>query len=160
MSAPTSGIFGDGEKIGAALSRERERPRYYDYSPASNKLKFVHTSVALGATFRLPLRVRSIFLNARERLILRTDDGAEAPAARQRGAIDATCCGDDRHPSPTEIEAPTVTIASPPRMKPSMAVARLIRRREMVELGKMKQSCEIAAVIERVFMCAVDTLIE
>ena len=37
-------------------------------SPASNKLKFVHTSVALGATFRLPLRVRSIFLNARERL--------------------------------------------------------------------------------------------
>ena len=68
MSAPTLGIFGEGEEIGAALSRERERPRYYDYSPASNKLKFVHTSVALGATFRLPLRVRSIFLNARERL--------------------------------------------------------------------------------------------
>ena len=159
MSAPTSGIFGDGEKIGAALSRGRAAP-ILRLPPASNKLKFVHTSVALGATFRLPLRVRSNFLNARERLILRTDDGAEAPAARQRGAIDATCCGDDRHPSPTEIEAPTVTIASPPRMKPSMAVARLIRRREMAELGKMKQSCEIAAVIERVFMCAVDTLIE
>ena len=31
MSAPTSGICGDGEEIGAALSRGRERPRYYDY---------------------------------------------------------------------------------------------------------------------------------
>ena len=79
MSAPTLGIFGDGEEIGAALSRGRERPRYYDYSPASNKLKFVHTSVALGVTFRLLLWVGSISLNAR-------DLAFRAPTARAKAA--------------------------------------------------------------------------
>ena len=39
--------------------------------------------------------------------------------------------------SAKNIEAPTVTIASPPRIKPSMAVARLIKRREIVEAFMM-----------------------
>ncbi len=39
--------------------------------------------------------------------------------------------------SAKNIEAPTVTIARPPRMKPSIAVARLISRREIVEAFMM-----------------------
>jgi hypothetical protein len=29
MTAPTFGDIGDGEKVGAALSTDRERPRFY-----------------------------------------------------------------------------------------------------------------------------------